>query len=329
MSKSTAPLTPAMLDLIKYSGGGENVLKAGTTRAALIRRGLVHPMDSNRAGKLTEAGMQVWAKANPAPVGETAADLEVLSAEELAGSLMVAAEHGNPEHIAAVRAEIDRRLSVEAPRLAEDRYFTHGCGADTLKRDAPEAEAPRFDFAERAAAQVKRNAEIAARAASYVDRALPQREPGKALVEELLGGEVDEAMGLPAMVTDREVAEVLRDHSIEKLTPVNPLSVLLRPVRGELVDRATRETFVAVGDVWGVREGYRFRIVCEDSSDMLHGRPLMFMWVGEPQWMLAGDESCDTPRPLLEGTVVQINGWVSYQVQARPGYALPHLVRIN
>lgn len=321
MPKSTAPLTPAMLDLIKFSGGGENVLKAGPTRAALIRRELVHPMDSNRAGKLTEAGMQVWARANPAPV-ETVDPLE-----------------------------------AELPPLAEDRYFTRGAGADTLKRDALEAEwrrvdpegcaalaesaaalpprdaaeeAPRFTLAERAAAQVKRNAEIAARAASYVDRALPQREPGKALVEELLGGEVDEAMGLPAGVTDTEVADVLREHAVEKLTPVSPLSVLLRPVRGELVDRATRETFVVVGSIWGVWEGYRFRIVCEDSSDMLHGRPLMFMWSGaEPQWALDGDESRDTPWPLLEGTVVQINGWAVYQVRSRGAGEWPHLVRIN
>lgn len=63
--KSTAPLTPAMVDAIKATGP-EDVMAGGSTRTGLINRGLVHPKDSDRFGKLTEGGLMLRAKMLPA-----------------------------------------------------------------------------------------------------------------------------------------------------------------------------------------------------------------------------------------------------------------------
>lgn len=63
---STAPLTPLMVEAIKATAP-EDVMAGGATRTGLIRRGLVHSHDSNRFGKLTEAGLLLRAKMLPAP----------------------------------------------------------------------------------------------------------------------------------------------------------------------------------------------------------------------------------------------------------------------
>lgn len=69
MDRSTAPLTPAMTEAIKATGP-EDVMAGGSTRTGLINRGMVHPKDSDRFGKLTESGLQIRAKLLPAPAPE-------------------------------------------------------------------------------------------------------------------------------------------------------------------------------------------------------------------------------------------------------------------
>jgi hypothetical protein len=80
---STAPLTPAMIEAIKDAIPGQ-VVGRGATRAALIRRGLVHNMESPLAGQLTAGGLQLRAKMHPAEPAEPEAESKVNFSEPAA-----------------------------------------------------------------------------------------------------------------------------------------------------------------------------------------------------------------------------------------------------
>ncbi len=91
MQRSTAPLTPAMVELVKDTEPGQ-VAKPGSTRTALIRRGMVHPRESaGMFGTLTDSGLQARAKMLPAAqagMGEATANqatriVDALHAEAL------------------------------------------------------------------------------------------------------------------------------------------------------------------------------------------------------------------------------------------------------
>lgn len=58
---NTAKLTPKMIEALKFTAPGD-LMAAGPTRAALIRRALVYRMDATMGGKLTPAG--IAARAN-------------------------------------------------------------------------------------------------------------------------------------------------------------------------------------------------------------------------------------------------------------------------
>lgn len=311
MAKSTAPLTPAMAEAIKNTEPGD-LMKGGPTRAALIRRGLVHPMDyyPGRQGVLTETGLQARAKLLPAPVSPPAVTavpaydplpwLQSLGSQELIKLLdeVKADEVLRP----LVEQVINERLEASAPEQSADRYFTHGCGADVLKRDAQCPGTPHRGHV--------RDAE------PCITQPLPQRTPGEALTEELTGEPVD--IGAVPVGTAR---------------PGYRPSVLLRPVSGEVVERASRETFVAVGAEWGRLEGKRVRIACMDG-DVFHQRPLMLVeshpdQIMDPAWTRPGDRTVNLPRALHMGSTVLVDGCRVYQVYAHQAYLTPGLMPVR
>jgi hypothetical protein len=115
MDRSTAPLTPAMIEAIKATAP-EDVMAGGSTRTGLINRGMVHPKGSERFGKLTESGLQIRAKLLPAPVPEPEV-AEVAETEAPADITTRTAECDNPWHASAPSRA--RLLCPECPSLVE------------------------------------------------------------------------------------------------------------------------------------------------------------------------------------------------------------------
>ena len=305
MPKSTAPLTPAMLELIKVTRPGQ-VMKAGPTRAALMRRGLVWDMEAavSVAGTLTEAGIQVWRKANPeAPM--TDAEAENNSAEEVEELESL----GLTDPLEAPLPKTPAQQDAENG----DRYARGSMSADVKARDAEgwrvtDAARNELSVNVQAAACPAGDSCSGAAFPGHLEH-LPQRVPGEALTQELTG-------------------------EAEPLSTARPgyrPSVLLRPVRGEVVERATRETFIAVGAIWGRLQGKRVRIVCMDG-DVFHQRPLMIVEAGvtELSWVKPTDVSMNMPIPLREGTTVLVDGCRVYRVHcSAPGMTAVRLVSVH
>ena len=358
MSKSTAPLTPLMLAALQtaeaHGTKGHRMVSVLThqrTFAALKDRELI-----DGTGRLTEAGLQIHAKANPAPVIPPAvtavpalpealggqcedtvatdtseelklAGLRTMGSEQLTQTLLVATADGDLDSVKLVERVINERLEQEPAPAPEstgdrdfthgwestgDRYFTHGCGADVKARDAEIMHSmctvdghdgciTLGDFGPEQDTSITQpmpgHSEDVLQMVGRVER-LPQRVPAEALTEELTGEPVD--IGTVPVGTAR---------------PGYRPSVLLRPVSGEVVERATRETFVAVGAEWGRLEGRRVRIACMDG-DVFHQRPLMIVEASatEPGWLRPDDRTVHMPRALRVGSTVLVDACRVYQV---------------
>ena len=320
--KSTAPLTPAMLELIKCSGGPGNVLKAGPTRAALIRRGLVHRMDAPiTAGTLTEAGVQVWAKANPAPV-PVEPELEIVDPLETPRPKTPAQRTAD---------EGDRNAKVR--RENESAEIMHSmCTVDShdgcisLGDFGPEQALQRRDVLLGADVTWQDNGTV------MVEN-LPQRTPGKALTEELTG-EVFAPVSASADLeelgvtegTPKDVSAVVVEHSGRT---GHVAQVLLREVQdspGGIYDRMSREIFIAAGSAWGALMGRQVRIAAE-HGDVIHKRRLTIVPAapGIVLWTNDGDRSVSAGS-LRRGDTILIDGVRVYQVQIEaPGMTAVYL----
>jgi len=221
------------------------------------------------------------------------------------------------ERLERVAAEERATARLEAPVEPEkaDPYWTKGPGVQVLQRDA-ELAAGAFEVMHSMCTVDNHDGCISP------EQALPQREPGRALVEELLGEDVDQAMGLPD-ASEADAAAVVARHA--KPLAVQPrIQVLLRPLGAEVMERASRHTFGAVGAEWGALEGRRVRIACMDG-DVFHQRPLMLLEAGEREldWKNAGDTTINGPQAIMVGGIVLVDGCRVYRVTANPipGYA--------
>jgi hypothetical protein len=316
MLKSAAPLTQPMTNAIKDAekvGNGRLKVATGTrtgTTVALINRGLV---EAGSVNYLTEAGVRLH--------------------ENLALTAAQAVRDAELKAQRKLTAEEDAKL--EAPMQAEthsvkansEGYWTKGCGADILARDtqavpafpndnrAPVAgeqvmTAPRDSAGGWKVTDAGRNPLTAGHPEDVVELDLPQRTPGLALTQELTGQQQ------PLVVAER---------------PTRRLAVLLRDLGAEVLERATRETFVAVGAEWKHLEGTRVRIGCM-GGDVFHQRNLHIMEAGSGQeldWKRAGDASVDTALTLHVGATVLVDGCRVYQVQASRAGDLPMLVPVK
>ena len=313
MAKSAAPLTQPMTNAIKDAekvGNGRLKVATGTrtgTVVALINRGLV---EAGTVNYLTATGVRLH--------------------ENLAETARVAARDAELKEQRKLTAEEDAKL--EAPMQAEthsvkansEGYWTRGCGADILARDAELIEKDRS--AEWRVTDAGRNPLTATTSQTTqqqmvgrglrvapedaVELDLPQRTPGLALTQELTGQQQ------PLVVTER---------------PMRRLAVLLRDLGAEVLERASRETFVAVGAEWKHLEGTRVRIGCMDG-DVFHQRNLHIMEAGngrELDWKRAGDATVDTALTLHVGATVLVDGCRVYQVQASWAGDLPMLVPVK
>lgn len=305
MPKSTAPLTPLMLAALQTAKRDvkDGPLVVSTLTAASTFRGLLARELIERTGALTGAGLQIRHKALPPgadldeePTVDAAEELKLaglrtMGSEKLVEVLETAKADGDHVSVALVELVINERLEAPAPAPAEDSYWTKGCGADVL-------ETTRKLIEQDAVQMVGRVQHIRPEDNTDADKPLPRRVPAQALTQELTG----EREPLAARVDKR---------------PGYRAQVLLRPVTGEVVERASRETFVAVGAEWGRLEGKRVRIACMDG-DVFRQRPLMILEAGKGElgWARPGDATVHAPIALLMGSTVLVDGCRVYQVGA-------------
>jgi hypothetical protein len=237
---------------------------------------------------------------------------------------------------AASQARLEARVAPQKP----DTYWTEGPGVQVLQRDAElAAGASERPLAEELSAQDKANAWAGAQTdrlvrehAEDLENAwrvtdagrnalqaepLPQREPGRALVEELLGQDVDKAMGLPE-ASEADAAAVVARHA-RPIRPGYRAQTLLQRLDSEVLERASRETYVAVGAEWGRLEGLRVRIGCMDG-DVFHQRPLMIVEAGDREldWTKTGTQTVDMPVALHVGSMVLVDSSRVYTVDVSP-----------
>jgi hypothetical protein len=287
MPKSTKPLTPLMLAAIQGAemGSGGHLFISTLTASSTVR-GLRDRDLIDSACALTDAGKQIWAKANPAP--ETTAAVEAWVADDDADTEQERATLADPLE-APLPQTPAQRAAAEGDRNAEVRAENEGCtcsphavfGHETGCRYLPQCPQMEPGHPE-----------------DSVELDLPQRTPGKALTQELTGEEH------PLVSAGR---------------PGHRAQVLLRPLNGEVVERASRETFLAVGSAWGALEGRRVRVACMDG-DVFHQRPLMIVEAGEREldWKRPGDQTVHVPSVLYAGATALVDSCRVYQVDHSP-----------
>jgi hypothetical protein len=285
MPKSTRPLTPLMTEAIvsaEERQDGKVIITAGTSAATgkgLRDRGLV-----TAGWELTETGKRLWEN-----LTETQR-AKALKEQDERAELNSAEEIAELEELGLIADPLEVPTPPSPAQQAAtegDRYMSTGPGADVKARDAQVISDFGTDH------QIHLYAERFA-------QELPQRVPAVALTEELTGERVPDVPAATKGVRYRP-------------------SVSLRPLIGEVVERATPETFVAVGALWGRLEGRRVRIVAMDG-DVFHRNNLTFVEAGpgEPSWSMLGEHTVHLPVALHEGTTVLVDGYQLYRVGISP-----------
>jgi hypothetical protein len=246
-----------------------------------------------------------------AQVEALAEDAERTQAQELSSGNAAVDAWCEENDAEAERERLERvasqaRQETHSVKANSEGYWTKGCGADILQRDA-----------ERAAGSSHLGDTAHASTSEHTPAPLPQREPGRALVEELLGEDVDKAMGLPD-ASEAEAAAVVTRHA-RPIRPGYRAQTLLQRLDGEILERASRETYVAVGAEWGRLEGLRVRIGCMDG-DVFHQRPLMIVEAGDREldWTKTGTQTVDMPVALHVGSMVLVDSSRVYTVDVSP-----------
>lgn len=298
--RSTAPLTPAMIDAIKNTEPGD-LMKGGPTRAALIRRGLVHPMDTEGdrrylRGCLTAEGKALRVKLLPAaPV--QADPLEALQQQPAPGSVA-----GNSE-----------------------AYYTKGCGADVLARTAElcATDAPDEDE--------DMHPECALKGCDIPEGLAECRVCGAELVEDPEERVTEDLADLGLSEATQADAEAVVVETVRRANVVSmPRRVTLCLLDGEVLVGATPEVFIAEGPEWGRLKGQRVRVGSSTGREVTDGLALNFYQAPEGEALGWRDPAVnDLLRGNLRvGDLLMVAGRLHRVQGGHQGY-LPRLVPVR